>query len=73
MSTDAAMALRGVSRAMAQVGRVPVLADLFRQWTDPDPLSFERTKTGVKLAGFEVQLLSRSEARRVTTGLERFR
>ena len=58
---------------MAQVGRVPVLADLFRQWTDPDPLSFERTKTGVKLAGFGVQLLSRSEARRVTTGLERFR
>ena len=55
------------------VGRVPVLADLFRQWTDPDTLSFERTKTTVKLAGFGVQLLSRSEARRVTTGLERFR
>jgi len=73
VSTDEAMALLGVSRATAQVGRVPVLADLFRQWTDPDTLSFERTKTTVKLAGFGVQLLSRSEARRVTTGLERFR
>lgn len=54
-------------------GNVPVLADVFRQWTDPDTLAFDRTRTTVRLAAFGVQLLSRSEARRVTTGLERFR
>lgn len=54
-------------------GHVPVLADVFRQWTDPDTLAFDRTRTTVRLAAFGVQLLSRSEARRVTTGLERFR
>jgi hypothetical protein len=54
-------------------GRVPVLADVFRQWTNPDTLAFDRTRTTVRLAAFGVQLLSRSEARRITTGLERFR
>jgi len=54
-------------------GRVVPLADIFREWTDPETLAFERTQTTVRLASFGVQLLSRSEARRVTTGLERFR
>jgi hypothetical protein len=54
-------------------GRVPVLADVFREWTDPDTLTFDRTRTTVRLATFGVQLLSRSEERRITTGLERFR
>jgi anti-sigma regulatory factor (Ser/Thr protein kinase) len=54
-------------------GRVPSLADVFRQWTDPDTLAFDRTRTTVRLALYGVQLLSRSEARRITTGLERFR
>lgn len=54
-------------------GNVPVLADVFRQWTDPDTLAFDRTRTTVRLAGFGSQLLSRSEARRVTVGLEPFR
>lgn len=49
------------------------LTDIFRAWTDPETLAFERTQTTVRLASFGVQLLSRSEARRVTTGLERFR
>jgi len=49
------------------------MEDVFRQWTDPDTLAFDRTKTTVRLAGFGVQLLSRSEARRVTVGLEKFR
>jgi hypothetical protein len=49
------------------------LADVFRRWTDPDTLAFDRTRTTVRLAGFGVQLLSRSEARRVTVGLEPFR
>jgi len=39
----------------------------------PGPLTFDRTRTTVRLATFGVQLLSRSEARRITTGLERFR
>lgn len=54
-------------------GSVPALADVFRQWTDPDTLAFDRTRTTVRLALFGVQLLSRSEARRITTGLEKFR
>lgn len=54
-------------------GKVFVLADVFQRWTDPDTLAFDRTRTTVRLAGFGVQLLSRSEARRVTVGLERFR
>jgi anti-sigma regulatory factor (Ser/Thr protein kinase) len=54
-------------------GNVFVLADVFQRWTDPDTLAFDRTRTTVRLAGFGVQLLSRSEARRVTVGLERFR
>lgn len=54
-------------------GKVFALEDVFRPWTDPDTLAFDRTKTTVRLAGFGVQLLSRSEARRVTVGLEKFR
>lgn len=54
-------------------GRVSALADVFARWTDPETLAFDRTKTTVRLAAFGVQLLSRSEARRVTTGLDRFR
>lgn len=54
-------------------GKVFVLADVFQRWTDPDTLAFDRTRTTVRLAGFGAQLLSRSEARRVTVGLERFR
>ena len=54
-------------------GRVSMLTDVFARWTDPETLAFDRTKTTVRLAAFGVQLLSRSEARRVTTGLDRFR
>ena len=54
-------------------GCVVPLAGIFREWTNPETLAFERTQTTVRLASFGVQLLSRSEARRVTTGLERFR
>jgi hypothetical protein len=54
-------------------GNVVVLADLFQQWTDPATLAFDRTRTTVRLASFGVQLLSRSEARRVTVGLAAFR
>jgi DNA-binding Lrp family transcriptional regulator len=54
-------------------GHVAVLADVFQRWTDPDTLAFDRTRTTVRLAGFGARLLSRSEARRVTVGLEPFR
>lgn len=54
-------------------GKVVVLADLFQRWTNPETLAFDRTRTIVRLAGFGAQLLSRSEARRVIVGLERFR
>ncbi|MFM7244630.1 MAG: STAS-like domain-containing protein [Planctomycetaceae bacterium] len=76
---DTAIQLEPEPRAGTRVvltfvpGNVSVLADVFRQWTDPDTLAFDRTRTTVRLAGFGVQLLSRSEARRVTVGLEPFR
>jgi hypothetical protein len=76
---DTAIALKPEPRAGTRVsltfvpGKVVVLADLFQQWTDPATLAFDRTRTTVRLAGFGVQLLSRSEARRVTVGLAAFR
>lgn len=76
---DTAIQLRPESRSGTRVtmafapGNVAVLADVFQRWTNPDTLAFDRTHTTVRLAGFGVQLLSRSEARRVTVGLERFR
>ena len=79
VARDTTIELRPEPRAGTRVamqftpGQVPVLADVFREWTDPDTLAFDRTRTTVRLAAFGVQLLSRSEARRVTTGLERFR
>lgn len=78
-SDDTSIELRDESRQGTRVemtfvpGKIPALEDVFRQWTDPDTLAFNRTQTTVRLAGFGVQLLSRSEARRVTVGLEKFR
>lgn len=45
---------------------------VFAQFTDPDELTFCKTKFFVSLATFEGELISRSQAKRVVTGFERF-
>ncbi len=45
---------------------------MFARWTDPTTQAFSRTRTTVKLAAISSRLLSRSEARRIVTGLDRF-
>lgn len=53
-------------------GRVPSLVEVFARWTDPETLAFARTRTSVKLAAVGTRLLSRSEAKRIVAGLEKF-
>jgi anti-sigma regulatory factor (Ser/Thr protein kinase) len=47
------------------------IADVFRAYTDEDH-QFTRTRTVVRLFGFGVRFVSRSEAKRLMRGLERF-
>lgn len=53
-------------------GTLKPLADVFRAFTDPETLAFTRTRTTVKLAAVGTRLLSRSEAKRVLVGAEKF-
>lgn len=53
-------------------GRTPRLEDVFRAYTDPETLRFTRTRTTVKLGALGSALMSRSEARRLVTGLTKF-
>lgn len=48
------------------------IADIFGAYTDEDH-QFSRTKAVVRLFGFGVRFVSRSEAKRLMRGLERFR
>lgn len=48
-----------------------LLADVFAEYTDED-LRFSRTRTVVRLFGYGVRFVSRSEAKRLMRGLERF-
>lgn len=47
------------------------MSDVFSMYTDDDYRS-TRTRTTVKLFGFGVRFVSRSEAKRLMRGLERF-
>lgn len=49
-----------------------MLADVFGAYTDENH-QFSRTRTVVRLFGFGVRFMSRSEAKRLMRGLERFR
>ena len=51
---------------------VQSIADVFRAYTDEDH-EFARTRTVVRLFGFGVRFVSRSEAKRLLRGLERFK
>jgi anti-sigma regulatory factor (Ser/Thr protein kinase) len=53
-------------------GTLKPLADVFRAFTDPETLAFTRTRTTVKLAAVGTRLLSRSEAKRVLVGADKF-
>lgn len=48
------------------------LPELFRAWTNPETLAFEKTRTTIQLASLGRSLLSRSEAKRIVAGLEKF-
>lgn len=48
------------------------IADVFRAYTDEDH-QFARTRTVVRLFGFGVRFVSRSEAKRLLRGLDRFK
>jgi anti-sigma regulatory factor (Ser/Thr protein kinase) len=52
-------------------GKIEKLEDVFRRYTGEDN-AFTKTRTTVKLAEVSAQLLSRSEAKRVVAGLEKF-
>ncbi len=54
-------------------GRTPRLAEVFRTYTDPKTSRFAKTRATVKLAAHGKSLVSRSEAKRLVDGLERFR
>jgi hypothetical protein len=54
-------------------GHVPLLADVFASYTDPDTLQFTRTRTTIKLASLGAVLVSRSEAKRLLARLTDFR
>lgn len=47
------------------------IADVFGAYTDEDS-RFNRTRTVVRLFGFGVRFISRSEAKRLMRGLDRF-
>ncbi len=53
-------------------GRVPKLESVFGKYTDDDG-AFTKTKTTVKLAAVGESFLSRSQARRVAAGLDKFK
>ena len=53
-------------------GRVPKLEDVFARYTDPETQRFSRSRTTVALAKIGTVFMSRSEAKRVVNGLERF-
>lgn len=48
------------------------LEDVFARYTDPESLMFSKTRTTVKLFDHGANLVSRSEAKRLVHGLERF-
>lgn len=49
------------------------IQDVFAEYTDKDTFEFSKTKVLVKLSEVNKNLLSRSEARRIVMGLEKFR
>lgn len=48
-------------------------AEVFRRYTDDADLAFSTTETVIKLFEFGTRFVSRSEAKRITAGLEPFR
>jgi anti-sigma regulatory factor (Ser/Thr protein kinase) len=65
---------RGTSVRLEVVrGRTPRLVEVFAAYADPESLSFARTRATVKLGAYGKTLVSRSEARRLTEGLTKFK
>lgn len=66
--------LRKGTRVTLEViaGRVPPLTRVFAEYTDPEDLVFDKTRTTIKLAAMGARLISRSQAERVVARLETF-
>ena len=65
--------LKGTRVSFAiSVDAAKVLADVFNRYTD-DSYTFSKTKVNVKLYQGETEYVSRSQARRILSGLEKFR
>jgi anti-sigma regulatory factor (Ser/Thr protein kinase) len=73
-STIGRSAVRRGTRVVLAVarGHTPRLEDVFRAYTDPETLHFNRTRTSVKLAALGTTLVSRSEAKRLVARLAEF-
>lgn len=54
-------------------GRTPRLTEVFRRYADSGTAQFAKTRATVKLSAHGKTLVSRSEAKRLVAGLERFR
>lgn len=61
------------TRIVCRIGRTPLrpLSEVFQEYTDD--FEFTRTRAVVRLFGMGVEFVSRSEAKRLVRGLERFR
>jgi anti-sigma regulatory factor (Ser/Thr protein kinase) len=53
-------------------GEIPELQSVFQAWTDAESGEFNVTRTTVRLAAHGKALISRSEAKRIVAGLEKF-
>ncbi len=53
-------------------GQVPELKQVFSEYTNPEDLAFDKTRTTIKLATTGRALISRSQAKRVVARLESF-
>ncbi len=67
--------LRKGTRVTLEVvaGRVPWITEVFAEYTDAEDLSFDKTRTTIKLAAMGPRLISRSQAKRVVARLENFK
>jgi hypothetical protein len=49
------------------------LSDIFREYTDSNSFEFSKTRVDVRLHKMETEYISRSQARRLLSGLEKFK
>jgi len=71
---DSRLKIRGTKITCSiRLDSTKTLSEVFGRYTDPDSVEFTRTAVSVKLYKNNVQYVSRSQARRIVVGLERFK